>query len=98
MSATGGMLTKDDLARYAPRVLPALTGTYRGPELAFSPGAAGGTTAVEMLKIVAQVANARTTRTAPRALHLRTEAIGRALRDRVGRSGEAQRGKGRRGA
>ena len=57
MAATGGMLTRDDLARYAPRVLPALTGTYRGLELAFSPGATGGTTALEMLNPVSQVAH-----------------------------------------
>src|SRR2546422_3413601 len=82
MAATGGMLTRDDLARYAPRVLPALTGTYRGLELAFSPGATGGTTALEMLNILAQFPKSRTTWKIPGGLQLRPGAIRRAFLDR----------------
>ncbi|MBF8288758.1 MAG: Gamma-glutamyltransferase [Candidatus Rokubacteria bacterium] len=63
MWVKGGMLTKDDLARYAPRVCPALMGEYRGLELAFSPGATGGITALETLNILAQFPKARTTST-----------------------------------
>src|SRR5437899_10825374 len=91
MVATGGMLTRDDLARYAPRVLPALPGTYRGLELAFSPGATGGTTALEMLNILAQFPKSRTTWKIPGGLHLRAEAFGRAFLDRFGHLGDPER-------
>jgi len=91
MAATGGMLTRDDLARYAPRVLPALTGTYRGLELAFSPGATGGATALEMLNILAQFPKSRTTWKIPGGLHLRAEAIRRAFLDRFEHLGDPER-------
>jgi gamma-glutamyltranspeptidase / glutathione hydrolase len=91
MLATGGMLTKDDLARYAPRVLPALRGKYRGLELAFSPGATGGTTALEMLNILAQFPKSLTTWKTPNGLHLRAEAIRRAFLDRLEHLGDAER-------
>jgi len=91
MAATGGMLTRDDLARYAPRVLPALTGTYRGLELAFSPGATGGTTALEMLNILAQFPRSRTTWKTPSGLHLRAEANRRAFLDRLEHLGDPER-------
>ena len=54
MRRTGGFLRASDLADYAPRVVEPLTMKYRGLELAFSPGATGGPTAVEMLNILAQ--------------------------------------------
>jgi gamma-glutamyltranspeptidase/glutathione hydrolase len=91
MAATGGMLTRDDLARYAPRVLPALTGTYRGLELALSPGATGGTTALEMLNILAQFPRSRTTWKTPSGLHLRAEANRRAFLDRLEHLGDPER-------
>ena len=87
----GGFLTKDDLAGYAPRVLPALRGEYRGLELAFSPGATGGTTALETLNILAQFPKARTTWKTPGGLHLRAEAVRRAFLDRLEHLGDAER-------
>jgi len=87
----GGFLTRDDLAGYAPRVLPALRGEYRGLELAFSPGATGGTTALEMLAILAQFPKARTTWKTAGGLHLRAEAVRRAFLDRLEHLGDAER-------
>jgi gamma-glutamyltranspeptidase/glutathione hydrolase len=87
----GGFLTRDDLAGYAPRVLPALRGEYRGLELAFSPGATGGTTALETLNILAQFPKARTTWKTPGGLHLRAEAVRRAFLDRLEHLGDAER-------
>jgi gamma-glutamyltranspeptidase/glutathione hydrolase len=91
MYVRGGMLTKDDLARYAPRVLPALMGEYRGLELAFSPGATGGTTSLEMLNVLAQFPKARTTWKTPGGLHLRAEAVRRAFLDRLEHLGDTER-------
>jgi hypothetical protein len=85
------MLTKEDLARYAPRVLPALMGEYRGLELAFSPGATGGTTSLEMLNVLAQFPKARTTWKTPGGLHLRAEAVRRAFLDRLEHLGDTER-------
>ncbi|HTY79798.1 MAG TPA: gamma-glutamyltransferase [Candidatus Bathyarchaeia archaeon] len=87
----GGLLTKEDLAGYAPRVLPALHGEYRGLELAFSPGATGGTTALEMLGILAQFPKARTTWKTAGGLHVRAEAVRRAFLDRFEHLGDAER-------
>ncbi|HEY4909886.1 MAG TPA: gamma-glutamyltransferase [Methylomirabilota bacterium] len=91
MWVKGGFLTKDDLAGYAPRVLPALRGEYRGLELAFSPGATGGTTALETLNILAQFPKARTTWKTSGGLHLRAEAVRRAFLDRLEHLGDAER-------
>jgi gamma-glutamyltranspeptidase/glutathione hydrolase len=90
ISTTGGYLTRDDLARYAPRVLPVLRGAYRGLELAFSPGATGGTTALEMLNILAQFPKARATWKTAAGLHLRAEAVRRAFLDRLEHLGDPE--------
>ena len=42
MAANGGLITREDLARYQVLVEPALTGRYRDVDLAFSPGPTGG--------------------------------------------------------
>ena len=47
MTRTGGFLRASDLAGYEPRVAEPLSIKYRGLELAFSPGATGGPTAVQ---------------------------------------------------
>src|SRR5262249_674641 len=52
MVANGGLITKDDLAAYSPRVLAPLRGRYRDLDLALSPGATGGVTALEILNIL----------------------------------------------
>ncbi len=53
MSAHGGLITLEDLARYEPRVRTPLRGSYRGYEvLAMPPPSSGGTALLAMLNIL----------------------------------------------
>ena len=88
MRRTGGFLRASDLAGYAPRVAEPLTTTYRGLELAFSPGATGGPTAVEMLHVLAEFPSARTGYETPGGLHLRAEAVRYGFLDRLRHLGD----------
>lgn len=80
---SGGWLSKDDLAAYTPRALPPLTGKYRGVELAFTPGATGGVTALQILNLWAQFPSARVGYATAAGLHLRAEAVRYAFEDRL---------------
>ena len=91
IQATGGWLTKDDLAAYTPRVLAPLTGTYRGVELAFTPGATGGVTALQILNLWAQFPSARVGYATAAGLHLRAEAVRYAFEDRLRLLADAHR-------
>jgi gamma-glutamyltranspeptidase/glutathione hydrolase len=91
MRATGGFLTKDDLAGYEARLLSPLMGGYRGLDLAFMPGATGGVTALEILNLLAEFPSAAVTYQNVRGLHLRAEAIRLAFRDRLRYLGDALR-------
>jgi gamma-glutamyltranspeptidase len=86
----GGFLTGSDLERYEPRVLEPLTVSYRGLELAFSPGATGGPTSVEMLNVLARFPSARVGYETPGGLHLRAEALRYAFADRLRHLGDAR--------
>ena len=90
MQSRGGFLTRDDLAAYAVRVRPALTGQYRGLDLAFSPGATGGITALETLNILSAFPSREAGFETPYALHLRAEAIRYAFRDRLAYLGDPE--------
>ena len=89
MAAHGGLITKGDLAAYEVRVAPALQGRYRDLELALSPGATGGTTALEMLNILGEFPAARTGWNTVDGLHLRAMASKRAFQDRFEHLGDA---------
>ncbi|HSL48554.1 MAG TPA: gamma-glutamyltransferase family protein [Candidatus Deferrimicrobiaceae bacterium] len=88
MRRTGGFLRGSDLAGYAPRVVEPLTVKYRGLELAFSPGATGGPTAVEMLNVLAQFPSAKVGCETPGGLHLRAEAVRYGFLDRLRHLGD----------
>jgi gamma-glutamyltranspeptidase/glutathione hydrolase len=88
MRRSGGFLRASDLAGYAPRVVEPLTTKYRGLELAFSPGATGGPTAVEMLNILAQFPSAKVGYETPGGLHLRAEAVRYGFLDRLRHLGD----------
>lgn len=88
MQATGGFLRKSDLERYEARVVEPLTLRYRGIDLAFSPGATGGPTAVEILSILAQFPAAKVGYDTPGGLHLRAEAVRYAFLDRLRHLGD----------
>src|SRR5215813_11693342 len=74
----GGYLTRDDLAGYAPRVLPVLKGQYRSLELAFSPGATGRTPALGVPELLGPFPKGPATRKAPGRPAPPPEAVGRA--------------------
>jgi gamma-glutamyltranspeptidase / glutathione hydrolase len=90
MAANGGFITKDDLAAYQVRVVEPLRGRYRDLDLAFSPGATGGTTALEILNILEQFPAAACGVTTPGGLHVRAEAVRRAFADRFTHIGDPQ--------
>jgi gamma-glutamyltranspeptidase/glutathione hydrolase len=82
MVAHDGLVTKDDLAAYRVRVGPPLLGRYRDVELALSPGATGGVTALEILNVLGQFPAARTGWRSAVGLHVRASAVARAFADR----------------
>jgi gamma-glutamyltranspeptidase/glutathione hydrolase len=88
MRRAGGFLRASDLAGYAPRVLEPLTMKYRRLELAFSPGATGGPTAVEMLNVLAQFPSAKVGYETVGGLHLRAEAVRYGFLDRLRHLGD----------
>ena len=88
MAAHGGLITREDLAAYEVRVGPPLVGTYRGLELAFSPGSTGGITALEILNILEQFPPGAVGWGTARGLHVRAEAIRRAFADRYEHLGD----------
>ena len=88
MQGTGGFLRKSDLEGYEARVVEPLTIKYRGIDLAFSPGATGGPTAVEMLSILAQFPSAKVGYEKAGGLHLRAEAVRYAFLDRLRHLGD----------
>lgn len=91
LRANSGWITKNDLATYAARVLAPLMGKYRGVELAFTPGATGGVTALQVLNLWAQFPPARLGYATTTGLHLRAEAIRCAFEDRLRLLGDALR-------
>jgi gamma-glutamyltranspeptidase/glutathione hydrolase len=88
MAANGGWITKDDLAAYQVRVVEPLRGRYRDLDLAFSPGATGGTTALEILNILEQFAPSACGWATAGGLHVRAEAVRRAFADRFSHIGD----------
>jgi gamma-glutamyltranspeptidase/glutathione hydrolase len=89
MAAHGGLITREDLAGYEVRVGPPLSGRYRDLELALVPGATGGTTALEMLNILAEFPAAKAGWNTVDGLHVRAMASKRAFRDRFEHLGDA---------
>ena len=82
MAASGGLIRREDLEAYRVIVEPALSARYRDVDLAFSPGATGGPTALQMLNILAEFPSARVGWQTVEGLHLRASAIARAFADR----------------
>jgi gamma-glutamyltranspeptidase / glutathione hydrolase len=88
MAANGGLITREDLAAYSVRVGAPLAGTYRGVELAFSPGATGGVTALEILNILEQFPKTAVGWNTPGGLNVRAQAVRRAFADRFEHLGD----------
>ncbi|MBI2203999.1 MAG: gamma-glutamyltransferase [Candidatus Rokubacteria bacterium] len=90
MSRGGGLIGKEDLAAYEVRVLPPLRGKYRGLDVAFSPGATGGITALEILNILGQYPSDRAGWNTVEGLDHRGRAARRAFLDRFEEIGDPQ--------
>ena len=90
MSRGGGLIGKEDLAAYEVRVVPPLRGRYRGLDVAFSPGATGGITALEILNVLAQYPAERAGWNTVDGLDHRARAVRRAFLDRFEHLGDPQ--------
>ena len=87
MKRGGGIITKDDLARYAPLWHSPLSGTYRGYTLlTMPPSSSGGITVLETLNILEQFDPSRAG--SAMSYHLMTEALRRAFVDRNTKLGD----------
>jgi gamma-glutamyltranspeptidase/glutathione hydrolase len=87
MKQGGGIITKDDLARYAPAWHAPLSGTYRGYTLlVMPPSSSGGITLLETLNILERFPAPRAGSTL--SYHLMTEALRRAFVDRNTKLGD----------
>jgi gamma-glutamyltranspeptidase/glutathione hydrolase len=84
MKAGGGLITKDDLAKYQAKERRPVHGTYRGYDVyGPPPPSSGGTCLVEMLNILENFDLKKRGRWSPETLHLMIEAMRRAYRDRA---------------
>ncbi|HMH52547.1 MAG TPA: gamma-glutamyltransferase [Candidatus Acidoferrum sp.] len=88
MRATGGPLTRADLAEYSARVDVPLWGQYRDVDLAWSAGPTGGVTALEILNILEQFPAASVAGDTVEGLHVRAHATARAFLDRLALLGD----------
>ena len=88
MARGGGIITKEDLVAYEVRVLPPLRGRYRGLDLAFSPGATGGVTALEILNILGTFPSERVGHDTVDGLDVRGHAVRHAFADRFAHIGD----------
>ena len=84
MKSGGGLITTADLAAYEARVRVPVHTTYRGYDVyGPPPPSSGGTALVEMLNILEPFELRKHGRWSPETLHLMTEAMRRAYRDRA---------------
>jgi gamma-glutamyltranspeptidase/glutathione hydrolase len=88
MRAHGGFLRQEDLAAYEVRVGTPLSGRYRGLEVAFSPGATGGITGLQILNTLGAFPSREVGFDSVGGLHLRAEAIRYAFQDRLSYLGD----------
>ena len=88
MQATGGLITRADLAAYSARVEVPLWGRYRDVDLAWSAGATGGVTALEILNVLGEFPAASVGGDTVEGLHVRARAVGRAFLDRLALLGD----------
>jgi gamma-glutamyltranspeptidase / glutathione hydrolase len=89
MKANGGLITREDLARYEARERAPVRGTYRGYDIiSMPPPSSGGVALIQMLNILEPVdLKSKGLLTAP-ALHWQIEAMRRAYLDRARHLGD----------
>jgi gamma-glutamyltranspeptidase / glutathione hydrolase len=84
MTATGGLITKDDLASYTPTERAPVTGTYHGYRIvSVPPPSSGGVGLIELLNILEPYPLAEYGPNSSRAMHLIIEAERRVYADRA---------------
>jgi gamma-glutamyltranspeptidase/glutathione hydrolase len=89
MAAHGGLITRDDLARYQAKRREPVRGTYRGYEiLSMPPPSSGGVALVEMLNILEGYDLKASGFGAAQTIHLMIEAMRRAYADRARHLGD----------
>jgi gamma-glutamyltranspeptidase/glutathione hydrolase len=89
MRRGGGLVTRADLARYEAKERVPVHGTYRGFDVfGPPPPSSGGVCLVEMLNLVEPLVLRRHGRWSPYTLHVMTEAMRRAYRDRARHLGD----------
>jgi gamma-glutamyltranspeptidase/glutathione hydrolase len=83
MAARGGLITREDLARYQPKIYQApLRTTYREFEVVACPGPCAGTTLIQMLNIAEGFGLRRYGPNSAQSLHFIAETSRRAFADR----------------
>jgi gamma-glutamyltranspeptidase/glutathione hydrolase len=89
MKAGGGLITKDDLAKYQAKERKPIHGTYRGFDVfAPSPPSSGGVCLIEMLNILENYDLKKQGRWSKETLHVMTESMRRAFLDRARHLGD----------
>jgi gamma-glutamyltranspeptidase/glutathione hydrolase len=89
MTASAGLITKQDLAAYAAVDRPVVVGTYRGYDIvAAAPPSSGGTTLIETLNVLENFDVKVHPRHSAETIHLMTEAMRRSFRDRAAYLGD----------
>ena len=84
MKVNGGLITREDLARYEAVEQPVIHGTYRGYDIyAMAPPSSGGVALVEMLNILEGYNLEEIGHNSALYLHLITESMRRAFADRA---------------
>ena len=83
MEAHGGLISKEDLANYQPRLRKPIQGTYRGYDIfSMSPPSSGGTHIVQILNILENYNIGLLGHNTAATIHLTAEAMKRAYADR----------------
>jgi gamma-glutamyltranspeptidase / glutathione hydrolase len=83
MEASGGLITRSDLAAYVPKERAPVTGTFRGFQIvSMPPPSSGGVALVELLNILEGFPLATYGQNASRTIHLMVEAERRVYADR----------------
>ena len=89
MKANGGLITKDDLAKYEAKERTPLRGTYKGFEIvSMPPISSGGIALIEMLNILEPMDLKSKGVLSAESLHLQIEAMRRAYLDRARHVGD----------
>lgn len=82
MKMNGGLITKEDLAAYAPVVRMPVRGTYRGHDIfSMSPPSSGGVSIIQILNILEGYDLSRSGHNSAATVHLVAEAMKRAFAD-----------------